>query len=250
MVVYTNPAEGQQAQAQQPQTQQAQMPGVQPLPATGIQQQVAGVNAQQATLLGGQPQQQGGLPQQQSFGKTSLSNLASRLASSYGLPIGRQGLVDQQGNFTMTPDQIAAQSGGQIGVADAAARMNYISAAIAREQTRRSQGKARATMEAGLKQVQSRGRGSLAAMQSGMYQQLSQLYASEQHEAADFSYFIQQDRFNRMMREMRKARKSAARSKKYGALGSIAGMALGAGIPGVGAAAGGALGGALGGAFS
>jgi len=251
MPVYTNPAGGGQQQPQevqgqpgQPQQQMQQMAGVPALPATGVQQQVAGVNQQQQGLMGG-PQ-----PVQQPMGQTSLSGIAQRLATSYGLPVGRQGLVDAQGNFLQTPDQIAAESGGQVSVVDAAAKMNYVSAAIAREQQRRSQGKARATLEAGMKQVQSRGRGSLATMQSGMYQNLASLYASEQYEAADFSYFIQQDRFDRMMREMRKARKSAKKSKKYGAIGAGIGAIVGSIIPGLGTAAGAAAGGAIGGAAS
>jgi hypothetical protein len=174
--------------------------------------------------------------------------MAQRLATNYGLPVGRQGLVDPQGNFTKTPDQLAAESGGAVSVVDAAAKMNYISAAITREQQRRSQGKARATLEAGMKQVQSRGRGSLAVMQSGMYQNLASLYASEQYEAADFSYFIQQDRFDRMMREMRKARKSAKKSRRFGAIGSAVGGILGAVVGGpAGAGIGMQLGGAAGG---
>lgn len=254
MPVYSNPAGGGQqpqpvGQGQPGQQEIQQQPSVPPLPPTGIQRQVSGTNA--AMLAQGPQQQgQGGLPGAQPFGQTSLSQLASRLATSYGLPVGRQGLVDAQGNFTMTPDQVAAESGGQIGMGDAAARMNYIGAAVAREQTRRSEGQARAALESGIKQVQSRGRGSLAAMQSGMYQNLSSLYASEQHEAADFSYFIQQDRFNRMMKEMRKARKAGKKSKRFGAIGSalggiIGGIAGGPAGAGIGMQLGGAAGGAV-----
>jgi hypothetical protein len=260
MPVYTNPTGGQQQLVDQPPSQPQQQaeqgfpaaaaPAVQALPATGIQQQVAGVNQQRqampATLQGEQP---GQLPGAQQMGQTSLTGLASKLASSYGLPVGRQGLVDPQGNFLQTPEQISAMSGGQVSTVDAAAKMNYIAAAITRQQQRASQQKARGALEAGAKLVQSRGRGSLAAMQSGFYQQLSQLYASEQHEAADFSYFIQQDRFNRALREMRKQRKAAKKSRRIGMVGSLAGMALGGAFGGMaGAAIGGQLGGQLGGA--
>lgn len=242
MAIYQNPAGGQQTQVQ-PQQQQT-MPGVQPLPATGIQQQAAGINQQQG-FMAGQPQPVSG---QLPMAQTSLTDLANKLARSYGLPVGRQGLVDQQGNFLMTPDQISQQSGGQIGMADAAAKMNYVAAALARQQQQQSQMRARGAIEAGMKLVQSRGRGSLAAMQSGMYQQLSQLYASEQHEAADFSYFIQQDRFNRAMREMRKQRKSAKKSRRLGLIGGALGMAFGGAIGGfAGAGLGGQLGGQAGG---
>lgn len=263
MPVYTNPTGGQQQLVDQPPSQPQQQaeqgfpaaaaPAVQALPATGIQQQVAGVNAQRQTMAGGLPgaqqlTQPGQLPGAQQMGQTSLTGLASKLASSYGLPVGRQGLVDPQGNFLQTPEQISAMSGGQVSTVDAAAKMNYIAAAITRQQQRASQQKARGALEAGAKLVQSRGRGSLAAMQSGFYQQLSQLYASEQHEAADFSYFIQQDRFNRALREMRKQRKAAKKSRRLGMVGSVAGAAIGGIFGPAGAAIGGQLGGQLGGA--
>ena len=125
MPVFQNVAGEQKTQVQPGAPQQQQQQGLQGstpgLPTTGIQQQVAGINQQQQTMMGGlgpaqqltQPGQLPGLP----MGQTSLTSLANRLAQSYGLPVGRQGLVDPQGNFLMTPDQIAAQSGGQIGLA-------------------------------------------------------------------------------------------------------------------------------------
>lgn len=203
----------------------------QPLPATGLQSQLAslnqmyaaaeqapyGVNAAQMQFNQGQE----ALPAQSpSQGSTSLNALAQKLASQYGLQIGRGDLVDEGGNFMMTPDQIAAASGGSETMGTAAAKMNLISEAIANQQTQQAQQQAQTTMQTGLGLVQSRGRGSLAAMQSGMYEGLANLYASQDYEAADFSYFIQKEQQDIQMEIMRRQEKAA---KKRGRAAMVMG---------------------------
>jgi hypothetical protein len=106
----------------------------------------------------------------------------------------------------------------------AAARMNLIADAIQRQQQERQTAKASSALQAGLGLVQSRGRGSLAAMQSGFYQGLAQLYSSQQYEAADFSYFIQKEQMDMQMDMIRRAEKL---QKKKARMGTIAGIGLG-----------------------
>ena len=139
-------------------------------------------NAQSATL-----QQQG------EMGATSLESIARNLATRYGLPIGRGRIVDDQGNFLYTPEQLADASGGQLTMGEAAAQMNYISQALANYKNEKQQKLGIAAMQTGLGQVQQRGRGSMASMQSGFYQGLADLYANQEYEAADFSYYIQKE---------------------------------------------------------
>lgn len=212
------------------------------LPPTGLQQQAASAASQmqpqgQATM---QPPQGGAAPDQPTAPQApqapqapvgaggSLNQLAQNLAQRYGLPVGREALVDDQGNFLMTPDQVAKASGGRMSMGDAAARMNYISQAINKQQQSQSRAQGVAAMQTGLGLVQSRGRGSLATMQSGMYQQLAQMYESRDFERADFSYYIQQDLMNQQKEMMRKAEK---KRKKGGVMGAITGgLMLGAGV--------------------
>lgn len=185
-----------------------------------------------------------GLP----MGQTNLANIAQTLAQSYGLSVGRQSLVDDQGNITTTPDQLVAQSGGKETLGSAAAKLNYISAAIAKQQNAAQAQKAEAALQAGLGQVRSRGRGSAAAMQSGMYQQLSQLYDNQEYEAADFSYFIQKEQMDFQRDMMRRAEKLQKKRGIGGMIGSIVGGIGGALVGGpVGAGIGMQLGGAVGG---
>jgi hypothetical protein len=186
-------------------------------------------------------------PQPGGTGVTSLGGMAQGLAKNYGLPIGRGGLVDEQGNFLMTPQQVADQSGGQVSMGEAAASMNYISQAIYEERRRRDQQKGIAALQTGLGLVQSRGRGSLAAMQSGFYQQLAQTYMEGDYQAADFSYFIQKEQLDIEFAIAQQQRRAAEKKSKYGGLGAAIGGIAGAitGIPGL-AQAGGALGGAVG----
>lgn len=208
------PASTPQQQQQAPAAQQQQ----QGLPPTGLQQQLASLNqfygqvqnAQAPGALGGsigynvraqqfgaaQAQEgQGALQPDQGMeiGSTSLDAMARNLAQRYGMPIGRGRLVDDQGNFLMTPQQIADASGGRTTLGEAAAQMNYISQALSRRQNEEQQQKGLAAMQAGLGQVQSRGRGSLAGMMSGYYEGIADLYANQEYEAADFSYYVQKE---------------------------------------------------------
>ena len=237
---------------QQPQGQQPAAPGPS-LPPTGLQQQLGGVNRQVLSAHGtatnagqgasqGQPQQ----PQSPQYGGTNLNQMAQRLAQSYGLDVGRGDLVDQQGNFLMTPDQLAPQQGsGSAAMGGVAAKMNMISSALANEQTRQGQQKGIAAIQTGLGQVQSRGRGSLASMQSGMYQDLADLYSNQEYEAADFSYFIQQSMFNQAAHQAHRARKRGKKNARMGLIGSVIGAGIGAMTP-MGAGAGAAMGGGMG----
>lgn len=240
------------------------MSGIPPLPPTGLQRQAAaatrpigaGGTVNPANPQGGQgapgsqgPQGQGqpgsqqggvpGAPQQPGMGamqatspsappatrgSTSLRTLADQLGRQLGIPLSQNGLVDEQGNFQMTPDQVAQQSGGSITMGAAAARMNLIADAIQRRQQEQQTQKGVAALQAGIGLVQSRGRGSLAAMQSGFYQGLAELYSSQQHEAADFSYFIQKEQMDMQMDMIRRAEKL---QKKKSQFGTIAGIGLG-----------------------
>ena len=219
-------------------------PAANPLPATGLQQQAASIRQQsmsaqlspspQATIPPAPGGAQASLSQPTpGYGATSLSQLAQKLATSYGLSVGRNPLVDAQGNFTMTPDQIAAQSGGKETQGSAAAKFNLIADAMQRQQQQQQMQKSQAALQAGLGLVQSRGRGSLAAMQSGYYQGLSNLYQNQQYQAADFSYFIQAQKYQDAMDLMNKQMRMQKKGALGGALGGIAGMLLGG--PGGGA---------------
>ena len=213
------PQTGLQAQLQSLQSfyqQAAQTPGGGVSPQAAIQQgplvgQAAG--AATGTAAGGRTQ----------AGQVNIQQLAKSLAQSYGLPMGRGELIDPSGNWLVTPEQLAAASGGQESMGMAAAKMNYISQAIANAQNQQQQQKGIAALQTGLGLVQSRERGSLAAMQSGFYEGLADLYANQEHEAADFTYFIEEERF-RIEQEMR--RKAEKRAKKKGILGAVAGIGM------------------------
>jgi hypothetical protein len=220
------------------------------LPPTGIDQQLATVNAQtaiqpQAAQMqmtgapgGAPPTPSGGapapVPPTGPAGSTSIQQLAKNLAQQYGLPVGRGQLVDDQGNFLQTPDQMAQAAGVQAGygglgqgMSNVAAKMGFIASAIANEQNRQQQKKGIAAISTGLGQVQKRGRGSLAGMQSGMYQDLADLYSNQEYEAADFSYFIQQGMMNEAATRAHRARKGARRTARYQLIGSAVGAAGG-----------------------
>jgi len=221
---------------------QGQGPAANPLPPTGVQQQAASIQQSRQSQLGGggggQPPAQGAQPASlqppsPGFGATSLTALARKMSSSYGLQLGREDLVDAQGNFLQTPDQVAAASGGRETKGSAAAKFNLIADAIQRQQQQQQMHKSEAALQAGLGLVQSRGRGSLAAMQSGFYQGLSSLYQSQQYQAADFSYFIQAEQMDRAQELLNKQLKAQKRGGIGGAIGGIAGMIFGG--PGGGA---------------
>lgn len=218
------------------------------LPPTGIQQQLTSLNQQYAAVRSASGgfdvrqqqfnqsqgmEQQGALQRQQTGGATSLDALARSLAQNYGLAIGRGRMVDDQGNMLMTPDQLANASGGAESLGSAAVKLGYISQAIAKQQNEQQQQKGIASIQAGMGQVQSRGRGSLATMQSGFYQDLADLYANKEYESADFSYWVQKEQMDIQQDLMRRQEKIAKRQAR-------AGMAMGIGMMFAGNYAGGA----------
>ncbi len=158
-------------------------------------------------------------------GTSNVQQLAQRLAQGYGLPIGRDNIVDAAGNFLMTPDQVAAQGGMRVG--EVAAKMNYVSQALARAKTEQQQQKGIAALQTGVGLVQSRARGSLAAMQSGFYQDLADMYSNQEYAAADFSYFIEAERFERAEALMLRQEKLAKKGARAGFLGGILTAGLG-----------------------
>lgn len=243
----TQPGQQQQDQGMPPgqgglQPGKVQMPTTQTraLGATGLQQQAQAI-AQNGQGLTAQAQQAPGgqMPRAnvQRPGQTNLNDLAENLAKNYGISLGATPLVDEQGNFNRMP------TGGQEAVG-----FQFISQAIADEQNRRQQAKAEATLQTGLGQVQQRGRGSLASMQSGMYEGLANLYASQQHRAADFSYFVQKEQLDKaeqlISRQERLAKKMGKRAMIGGIVGGVAGFMVGGPV---GAAAGYSIGSGMGG---
>jgi len=130
-------------------------------------------------------------PDPQQFGQSSLRDLAEKMARGYGLNFSRGGLVDEQGNFKMTPDQLAM--GGDL--SDTAANMNRIAQAMNDQRIQMQQDKATAALQAGAGLLQKRGRGSLAALQSNFYQSMAANYTNPNllPEQQDFSYWIQKD---------------------------------------------------------
>ena len=233
----STPSPGEADQTAQAQ-QQPQAAPAQALPATGMQRQMTTLNAQMLPPAPTAPTQGGQSVQTQpaaTGGTTSLAGLSQSLAQSYGLPIGRGGLVDERGNFLMSPEQVAQASGGQETMGSAAAKMNYIAQAINRQQNLQQQQKGVAALQTGLGLVQSRGRGSLAAMQSGFYQDLADLYSNQQFDAADFSYFIQKEQLDRQEAIARRLRRKQEKKSKWGSIGGAVGGIVGAftGIPGL-----------------
>lgn len=251
-----------------PQAAQQQQQG---LPPTGLQQQMNSLNQlyQQVQTAGQGVKGMGRMgfdPRQQQFaqaqeggqeleqadlpmGSTSLDQMARNLAQRYGLPIGRGRLVDESGNFLYTPQQLADASGGSVTMGEAAAQMNYISQALTRRQNEQQQQKGIAALQAGLGQVQSRGRGSLASMMSGYYQDIADMYANQEYEAADFSYYIQKEQqmiAQELQRRQEKLQKKQARNQAIMGIGlTVAGIATGnVGLTAYGASA--AVGGASG----
>jgi hypothetical protein len=133
-------------------------------------------------------------PDPQQFGQSSLRDMAEQMARNYGLNFSRGSLVDEEGNFQMTPDQLAATSGGA-DLSDTAANMNRIAQAMNDQRIQMQQDKATAALQAGAGMLQKRGRGSLAALQSNFYQAMAQNYTNPNllPEQQDFSYWIQKD---------------------------------------------------------
>lgn len=224
---------------------QQQQPG---LPQTGLQQQLQSLNQYYGAVRGASVQglggigfdpytqllQQQGLQQPGSAGtaggqagsQLSIRGMAMNLAQRYGLSVGRGDIVDDQGNFLVTPDQLAKASGGQETVGTASAKMQMISQAITNQQNKSQQQKGIAAVSAGLGLVQSRGRGSLAAMQSGFYQDIADLYSNQEYEAADFSFFAEEERFRIQQELEARARKRAKKKARSGFVVGLIGAAL------------------------
>jgi hypothetical protein len=240
------------------------------LPPTGLQQQLASLNdlygqVQNAqTSMGGigfdVRQQQFQAAQAQgpqdmaadtAMGSTSLDQMARNLAQRYGMPIGRGRIVDEYGNMLLNPQQLADASGGQMSLGEAAAFSNYVSQAVTDRQRSEQRQQGVAAIQTGLGQVQSNARGSLASMQSGLYQSLAEQYnvMADDYEATDYSYFIQKEQQDIQMELMRRAeelQKKQARSQMFAGIGMGVGGLLSGNIGmaagGFGMAAGGAAG--------
>ena len=214
------------------------------LPPTGLQAQLAAIQARNSSVMGMgggagfNPQQfsfnrsQGGgaggtgLPGQTGTqGSTSLQNMANKLASQYGLSFGRGNLFDESGNPMMTPEQIANASGGAETMGTAAAKMQYIADAIAKEQEMDAQQKGIETLQSGIGLVQSRARGSAAALQSGLYQQMASQYANQEYESADFGFYIQREQQLIEQEIRRKAEKQAKKNAIGGVVMGVIGLA-------------------------
>lgn len=263
------PNSGQQQQPanpmqQAPVTQQQQ----QGLPPTGLQQQLSSMNSLygnvQGAQMGGQPggrsriggkfnnvgynvrewqfsqaQQQGSteLGQNNKVSGGSLDSMARNMAQRFGMSIGRGRLVDEAGNFLYTPKQLSEASGGQMTMGEAAANMNYISQALTKQQNEKQQALGIAAIQTGLGQVQQRGRGSLASMQTGQYEAMADMYANKEYEAADFSYWIQkeqQDIATQLQKNEASARKKQAQAGFWtGAAIAVVGFASGSLTTGV-----------------
>ncbi len=228
------------------------------LPPTGIQQQTNALNdlySQTQQAPGGfdprlqqfqaaQAQPGGsGLNQQGGGAGTSLDQTARNLAQRYGLPIGRGRLVDDQGNFLYTPQQMADASGGAVTQGEAAAQMNYIGQALQRQQTQQANEQSLAALQTGMGQVQQRGRGSLAGMMSGYYQDIAGLYQHAvdrgDYEAADFSFYIQQEQLEIQQELIRRQEDLAKKQARFGMAGGIGMGIVGIATGNVGLAAGG-----------
>lgn len=260
---------GQNQPAQPPQGQPA--PQAEPpqqgggLPPTGLQSQMQSLNQYydevrnakmtdmrgQEANIGFDPyqfqfeqgQQQLGSVPNQAQGSSNLDTLAKSLAQSYGLSIGRGSLVDENGNFLVTAEQLAQASGGQETMGSAAAKLNMIAQAVAKQQVDEKQKLGTDALQMGLGQVRSNARGSLASMQSGLYQAMQQNYMNQSMdvEATDFSYWIykeQEDIAAELQRRAEKRQKKAARTAVAGGAIMVVGGALSGNVGLVAAGAG------------
>lgn len=185
--------------------------------------------AAQVGTTPGQAEQEASAQGRAATGGTNLNQMARSLAEDYGLPIGRGDLVDEYGNFKVTPDQLAAASGGSETLGSAAVKMNYISDAIARKTNEDRKQAGIQTMQMGLGQLSSRARGSLAQVQSGMYQALAQQYqASADYEGADFSYYILKEKQDIEAELQRRQEKQLKRQARTNTIMGVVNVAAGA----------------------
>jgi hypothetical protein len=159
-------------------------------------------------------------------GAGSLNNMAQQLARSYGLPIGSGSMVDEYGNITYQPKNEEEMM-----------KLQMISDAIYNRQTQESHARGVAAQTAGMGLVRQRGRGSLAAMQSGMYENLASLYANQEFQQADYTLMIQSEQLQRAERIQQEARRQAKKAKKSGMVGGIIGGVVGFVIAGPAGAA-------------
>ena len=98
----------------------------------------------------------------------------------------------------VTPDQLAAGNPGS-DLSTIAEQMNQIGQAVNDRRIDQQQAKATAALQAGMGQIQERGRGSLAAMQSNFYQSMAQNYTNPNllPEQQDFSFWIQKGQIDK-----------------------------------------------------
>jgi len=226
---------GQQQQGQQdPMAQSRPTPMRSPMPQTGMSMLSGAIGQGPPPPPGGQAGGPIQGPPKMGPGSTNLSDLANYLGRAYGIQIGGQGLVDEQGTFLQTPKNV-----------DEAIKFNMIGQRIADEQTRSYENKAVAALQAETGLLRNRQAGSLARVQAGTYRQLAQTYSSTEIKAQDFNTYIQEawrkEQFAFAEREIKRARKE----KRYAAIGGIIGGVVGAAFGGnfaAGAAAGSSIG--------
>lgn len=177
--------------------------------------------AQMASAQQGLDQQGGagtvsiGQPQGSPSG-TKLQQIAQQMADNYGLQTGGKPIVDASGNMNYMPQN-----------ADQAVAMQAISQAVANEQTRAAQNRAVAAIQAGFGQFSKRGPGSLMVLQSGLYENLANMYANEEYHAADFGYFIEKEAQERQAALLRQQKKEADRKGNLSGILGVAGAVVG-----------------------
>lgn len=160
-------------------------------------------------------------------GSSGVQGLANQLAERYGIG-GRGPIVDPSGNFTRMPNS-----------ADEAAKFQYIALALANYRAEQAQRQAVSAQQTGIGLVQSRGRGSLATLQSGAYQSLAETHRADIDRIAamqpDFSYFIEREMMDRQEALQRDMMAFAKKQQKYAMIGMGIGLLLGGfggGMPG------------------
>ncbi len=209
-----------QPQAPVPVGKPPAMTNVPGLPPTGLQQQMSSLNQEYeqiqqrealgAGLVGGEaggrtttgpdmlvPEGPFAAPPAQgadNYAQSSLRDLGEKMARNYGLDFSRGTLVDTAGNFMQTPEQLAG-AGGDVGTT--AETMNYIAQAINDQRIQSAQDQATAALQTGAGLLAKRGRGSLAALQSGFFQAMAANYTNPNllPEQQNFSFWIEEERY-------------------------------------------------------